>query len=181
MKNIKYRLDNIFRDYLIRKEKESHITIHYTTGSGHNNEHYEGVIYFYEWSDMNRTPITFFNLGAFEGFLRRSDIFLMPFQKDIIKNLERAYITCKKGKSEIMIRGTRPALLEALNNNGFSVDASVIKSPISNRTNNPPLALPARVGPPSIAYAPGDRRLSPMYSQESNNEFNYHGNPEDWY
>ena len=104
MANLNKKLVILFNQYLKRKEKERLTPSYVNYGCcvnpsyRHNNswmqsdtENYDGVIYFYEWSDTNRAPQLFYNINAFDAFLRRSEIFMPPFQKDIIKQLDRAY------------------------------------------------------------------------------------------
>ena len=99
MANLSKKLEVLFRQYLIRKEKETTVPVTYSSGYCRHNswmnedtEKYEGVIYFYEWSDPDRAPQLFYNLNAFDAFLRRSEIFMPPFQKDIIRQLDRAWV-----------------------------------------------------------------------------------------
>jgi hypothetical protein len=170
----------LFRAYIIRKEKErlstsSYYPMGYRCGGINTSSDYgsyKGVVYFYEWSDLNRSPISFYSLNSFDDFLKKSNIFMAPFQKDMIRNLDRAYVTCKKGKTELLIRGTKPGLEEA-----FGRDDSPGIS-INDLPNRPDpmdvhqLKLPYPVSctfPPSI----GAQRVPPMY--------HYNGNPEEWY
>ena len=171
----KQKLWALFRLYLIRKEEEKHS---YTPtnycgfrcgGIGTKSDYgtYNGIIYFYEWSDMNRAPIMFYSVTAFDDYMKRCNIFMPPFQRDMIRNLNYAYVTCKKGKSELLIRGTRPGLLEALTREdapGVSVNDL---PPLSEKDGQ--LRLPY---PVACAYPPSTSKVPPMY--------NYHGNPEEW-
>lgn len=168
---------SLFRAYIIRKEKEKY-TPSYPMGcrcGGINTSSdygsYKGTIYFYEWSDINRPPISFYSLNAFDDFLKKSSIFIPPFQKDMIKNLDRAYVTCKKGKTELLIRGTRPGLVEAFardDSPGISIN-DLPNRPQPMGTNQ--LRLPY---PVSCTYPPNvQHRIPPMY--------HYSGNPEEWY
>jgi hypothetical protein len=169
----KDKLWALFRLYLIRKEEErtSYTPPSYSgyrcggiaTKSDYGS--FDGIIYFYEWSDMNRSPIMFYSLTAFEDYMKRCNIFMPPFQRDMIRNLEHSYVTCKKGKSELLIRGTRPGLLEALSRDdapGVSVNDL---PPLPEKDGQ--LKLPY---PVCCTYPPV--RVPPMY--------NYHGNPEEW-
>lgn len=175
MANLSSKLEILFRQYLIRKEKER-LTPSYNYSGGYcrsngwmqdNTEKYDGVIYFYEWSDLNRAPQLFYNLGAFDAFLRRSEIFMPPFQKDIIRQLDRAYITCKKGTHDLLIRGSRPMLLEAVGSeNPQGVDLHTAGQAILNNPTPPP---PMGMGYNPMQYQ-GERR-PPMYS----------GFPGEWY
>ena len=171
----KEKLWALFRLYLIRKEEEEHS---YTPpsycgfrcgGIGTKSDYgtYNGTIYFYEWSDMNRAPIMFYSVTAFDDYMKRCNIFMPPFQRDMIRNLDHAYVTCKKGKSELLIRGTRPGLLEALareDSPGVSVNDL---PPLPEKDGQ--LRLPY---PVACTYPPSVSRVPPMY--------NYHGNPEEW-
>ena len=140
MKNLSSKLEYLFRQYLIRKEKEKKDTSIkvYNYSAGNNNwlnqdDRYDGVIYFYEWSDVNSGPKMFYNLGAFDSFLRRCGIFMAPYQKDIIHKLDRSYITCKKGTHELLIRGTRQLLVDAVSDNAAQgLDIHTVGSAIAN-------------------------------------------------
>ena len=170
----KQMLWRLFRDYLIRKEKESHIPYscsNYNSGGYHSNiidiTGYKGTIFFYEWSDPNRPPISFYNIQAFIDFLNKSDIFIPPFQKDMIMNLDKSFITCKKGEKKLIIRGTKNGLVEALGR----ADAPGISINDLPQRPGPQLMLPYHV---QCCYPPNSpQRMSPMY--------NYHGNPDEWY
>ena len=161
MGNLSNKLESLFRQYLIRKEKETSIPVYNYSYSGgycrqnewlNSKERYDGVIYFYELSDLNRAPQLFYNIGAFDSFLRRYGIFMPPFQKDIIGQLDRAYITCKKGTHDLLIRATRPMLLEAVNENGASgVDLKTVGAVVMNAPG-----LPATRQPPMYSGYPGE-------------------------
>lgn len=71
-------------------------------------------IYFYEWSDPSKAPRTFYQLDAFDNFLKTSGIFMEFYQKEIIKNLGTVYVTCYTGTKNLNIRGTYGNLLDAL-------------------------------------------------------------------
>ena len=164
----------IFREYLIRKEKESHIvstSSNYTLDTPISDVGYSGKIFFYEWSDLNRTPLVFYSLSAFNEFLKKSNIFLVPFQRDLIRDLSIAYITCKKGKPELVIRGTRPGLLEAMSENVVPPVGNNLPSVVNPMSRGENMMLPYHT---SIAYAPGDDR-------RGMGEYSYNGNPEEWY
>jgi len=174
MANLSCKLEVLFRDYLIRKEKEKNTPsttsyhyggYHHTSNDWmHDDDKYEGVIYFYEWSDPDRAPQLFYNIGAFDAFLRRSEIFMPPFQKDIIRQLDRAYVTCKKGKHDLLIRANRELLKDALTRDyAQGVDVQTAGQAIMNNPIPP-------MGYNPMAMQPQDRR-PPMYS----------GFPGEWY
>jgi len=181
MGNLNHKLEFLFRQYLIRKEKESKTTPHtvYNYGGGYcrqnewlnNHETYDGVIYFYELSDINRAPQLFYNVGAFDSFLRKYTIYMPPFQKDIIRQLDRAYITCKKGTHDLLIRATRPMLLEAVaDSNASGVDLQTAGAAVMSTPPTPPAPYTALGHNPMGMMYQGERK-PPMYS----------GYPGEWY
>ena len=164
MGNLSKKVDSLFRQYLIRKEKESHVVYNYSSYRPHNNwmddrDDYDGVIYFYEWSDVNRPPQLFYKVGAFDQFLRRCSIFMPPYQKDIIRQLDRVYVTCKKGSHDLLIRGSRPLLLDAVGaDDSPGVDLKTATEAVLSKVPAP--ATP----PPPMFPAYGGARQSPMYN-----------------
>jgi hypothetical protein len=169
MANLSKKLEILFRQYLIRKEKERNVPVVYH--SPHTNwmndtERYDGVIYFYEWSDPDRAPQLFYNIGAFDSFLRRSEIFMPPFQKDIIRQLDRAYITCKKGTHDLLIRGGLGMLRDAVaQSNAQGVDLQTAGKAILSSPPPPPMTH----NPMAMQYQ--GSRQPPMYN----------GYPDEWY
>jgi len=172
MGNLSNKLEVLFRQYLIRKEKERTVPVTYSHSGGHhyNNwmnqdtEKYDGVIYFYEWSDPDRVPQLFYNLNAFDAFLRRSEIFMPPFQKDIIRQLDRAYVTCKKGTHDLLIRGGLGMLREALGKeDSKGVDINTAGQAI---LNSPPAPIGSGYTPSMVGHS-----MPPMYN----------GHPDEWY
>lgn len=79
-----------------------------------NNDYYMGCIYFYEWSDTNRTPKTYYTLKAFEKFLNDCHIFLASWQREVISHMKHPYIACKKGERDIIIRNSFTELSKAI-------------------------------------------------------------------
>lgn len=119
--NLSKELRKLFFAYLDRleKEKERRVmtpierlnpNIPFRQGYNSFEEGFKGVIYFYEWSDINRTPKTFYTLKAFETFLKESQIYLMGWEREVIRNMPRRYITCRKGKKELIIKCSYSAL-----------------------------------------------------------------------
>jgi hypothetical protein len=119
-------LRDLFRQYLINKRKHPKIN------SPYYNSRYDGGvldnihripgqnkdnsvnIYFYEWSDLSKAPRAFYQLEAFENFLKSSGMFLEFYQKGIIKNLGTVYITCYTGTKNLNIRGSYKNLIDSL-------------------------------------------------------------------
>ena len=181
MGNLSYKLESLFRQYLIRKEKETSIPVYNYSHSGgycrqnewlSNHETYDGVIYFYELSDINRAPQLFYNLGAFDSFLRKYAIYMPPFQKDIIRQLDRAYVTCKKGTHDLLIRATRPMLLDAVaDSNASGVDLQTAGTAVMNTP-------PQQAASPYVAL--GHNPMGMMYQGERKPPM-YSGYPGEWY
>ena len=109
------KLHKLFHDYLDRKSRES-VRSHtpYYCGVGANSGTFYGVIYFYEWSDVTRAPRKFFTIDMFDRFLKESGIYMALYEKDILRNLKWSYVTCKKGKKELIIRQSWQKLNDAL-------------------------------------------------------------------
>ena len=126
---------SLFRSYLIRKEKESNVPC--TSyggrcggiGTAQDYTGYNGMIYFYEWSDVTRTPRSFYTLKKFEEFLSESEIFMLGYQREIIKNMHNPYITCRKGTKELIIKVSYEALKSAVNLESSSMTS---RPPFSN-------------------------------------------------
>lgn len=119
MGNLNKKLKDLFNAYLERLEKErtTTTTIYhspYYPRYKSDDSDFQGVIYFYEWSDSNRTPRAYYTLKAFENFLNSSQIFLASYQKELIKNMHYSYIACKKGGKELFIKSSYEALKNAL-------------------------------------------------------------------
>lgn len=132
--NKKRELRGLFHKYIDRKEKESRIVSYPSRnpyyGGGSNigsssfRGDFNGCIYFYEWSNINREPMKFFTIEGFSEFLRVSCIYLALYQKDMLKSLKWTYVTCKKGSKELIIRQSYIKLKEALEENNSSVSTN---------------------------------------------------------
>ncbi len=113
-------LKKLFKAYMVRKEEENRKPASYVGLQGCYNsifrggDVFHGVIFFYEWSDITRVPIRYFSIPLFEKFLSESNIELLPWQKDIIMNLPKSYITCRPGCSELAIRSSYEALSSSI-------------------------------------------------------------------
>ena len=72
-------------------------------------------IYFYEFSNLKRTPRLFRSMMEFESFLRVSGIQIWPYQSDMIRNKAgEKHITCMPGTRELRICTSYKALEAAL-------------------------------------------------------------------
>lgn len=121
MANLNKELSKLFHTYLDRINKPSIPIRHesYREPSLFGQE-FCGVIYFYEWSDISRTPKTFYTLKKFEEFLSESQIFIMGYQREIIKNMRNPYITCRKGTKELIIKPSHELLKSSMNGETFN-------------------------------------------------------------
>lgn len=81
-----------------------------STGSGVGHP-----IYFYEFSNLKRTPRMFRSLQEFESFLRVSGIQIWPYESDMIRNKPgEKHITCMPGTRNLRICTSYVALEKAI-------------------------------------------------------------------
>lgn len=147
MANLSKDLKSIFNKYLERKENErlhprvEHESYFQPTLFSGGGE-FKGVIYFYEWSDVSRTPKSFYSLEKFEDFLESCNICLVGYQREILKNMHNPYVACKRGTKELIIKVTYEALKGALNaENSFNPMAMPQKEPYQVAVTRPPMKL----------------------------------------
>lgn len=116
MSNLNKNLRSYFNNHLERKEEESKHSYSSAPYQGYGcyvprtAEDFRGVINFYEWSDYNRTPKTFYSYKLFEKFLTDSDIFIVGWQRELILYMHRVYVSCVKGTKDLVIKPTHEAL-----------------------------------------------------------------------
>ena len=105
MANLNKQLKTLFNQYLYGPKKSNVETRResYTPPMRDFND-FTGIIYFYEWSDANRTPKSFYTLDKFEEFLNKSGIYLKSYQREIIKCMHNPYVACKKGERDLIIK-----------------------------------------------------------------------------
>ena len=87
-------------------------------------------IYFYEWSDVSRQPRCFYQLEAFENFLKSSGIYMQLYQREIIQNIGTVYATCYNGTKNLNLRGSYKNLLDSTK----EYEASKLLSNMANKT-----------------------------------------------
>lgn len=87
-------------------------------------------IYFYEWSDVSRQPRCFYQVEAFENFLKSSGIYMQLYQREIIQNLGTVYATCYTGTKNLNLRASYKNLLDSTKEH----EASKLLSNITNKT-----------------------------------------------
>jgi hypothetical protein len=124
MANLSKDLKSIFNKYLERKEREKYQPrkesyFQPTLFSGGESQ-FTGIIYFYEWSDITRQPKVFYTLEKFEDFLEQCNIYLLGWQREVIRNMHNPYISCKKGEKELLIKVSYEQLKAALLDNNIS-------------------------------------------------------------
>jgi len=87
-------------------------------------------IYFYEWSDVSKKPRCFYQLEAFENFLKFSGIYMQFYQREIIQNLGTVYATCYTGTKNLNLRGSYKNLSDSMK----EYEASMLLSNMGNKT-----------------------------------------------
>lgn len=173
MSNISKQLKPLFNAYLKRLADEKYRPTvrhqNFRQPSLFDNE-FKGVIYFYEWSDVSRTPKSFYTLEKFEEFLDSCGIYMLGYQREILKNMRNPYVTCKKGTKELLIKVTYEALKAAVN------------IPITPSTSTRPnfMAMGSEDREPyQVAVTRPPIQRPPMYEPEGRwqdeNEFQWYG------
>lgn len=147
MANLSKKLKSIFNEYLERLEYEkSHPSVRTPSSHYHEgtlfDEGFRGIIYFYEWSDINRAPKSFYTLKAFESFLMTSHIFMASYQKELIMHMHNPHIVCKKGSHELLIRPTYDKLKEVYDRETASssliIKGGDVREPYTLQISRPP-------------------------------------------
>lgn len=62
-------------------------------------------VLFYEWSDVNRQPISFLNNDDFLVFCNQSNINVSKKNYNFLNENDIVYSTCKNGKNELIMSG----------------------------------------------------------------------------
>ena len=181
IKNLSGELKRLFLAYLENKDK---VRVNTTTPTNSyvgsrapsyrqaslfdGDYDFQGIIYFYEWSDTNRTPKSYYTLKAFENFLNSSQIYLLAWQKEIIRHMHNPYIACKKGQKDLIIKDSYDKLKNALN-----LDEAVKNKNPFNSTGDSLGYVPPSQGSEdrepyavSITRPPNYKVCSPMYEPQ---------------
>lgn len=82
--------------------------------SGNTNTPISVYIYFYEWSTLYGAMRTFTEYRTFFKFCADSNIAVTETDRQLLYNTYYAYVTCKKGKNELLISKTFCGLKEKL-------------------------------------------------------------------
>ena len=121
----------------------------------------QGLIYFYEWSNCDNAPRTYYTLKAFENFLDRSGIYVPSYQWELIRNIANPYIACKKNSKELLIKVSWDALKSAMEEDNTKAESL---NPFRNSNKGSEDREPYNVG---ITRAPMIQR-PPMYAEVEN-------------
>ena len=79
-----------------------------------SNSSLNGIIRFFEWSDLYSTPILFYTFESFLRFLHNSSITISEFDKNLILSTYNPYITCERNRARLIIRNNSADLKLAL-------------------------------------------------------------------
>ena len=96
-----------------------------------SNSSLNGIIRFFEWSDLYRTPTLFYTFESFLRFLKNSSITINEFEKNLILSTYNPYITCERNKAKLIIRNNSADLKLALDR-ASSNSSSVATSNVSH-------------------------------------------------
>lgn len=93
---------------LLRKSLERGVTVSYSRSvSG-------GMIRFYEWSDLSRSPLLFASMDSFVGFLSSCGIRFYPYDVISMESMKDVYATCIAGENVLVYASTKALLEEEL-------------------------------------------------------------------
>lgn len=96
-----------------------------------SNSSLNGIIRFFEWSDLYRTPTLFYTFESFLRFLKNSSITINEFERNLILSTYNPYITCERNKAKLIIRNNSADLKLALDR-ASSNSSSVATSSVSH-------------------------------------------------
>ena len=96
-----------------------------------SNSSLNGIIRFFEWSDLYRTPTLFYTFESFLRFLKNSSITINEFERNLILSTYNPYITCERNKAKLIIRNNSADLKLALDR-ASSNSSSVATSNVSH-------------------------------------------------
>ena len=94
-----------------------------------SNSSLNGIIRFFEWSDLYRTPTLFYTFESFLRFLKNSSITINEFERNLILSTYNPYITCERNKAKLIIRNNSADLklaLDRASSNSSSVATSSV-------------------------------------------------------
>ncbi len=106
--------DELFNKFLLNNSKKV------ITSSNNVNVCYGGTsnnritVYFYEWSDINRSPRYFYNVDSFIKFLNDCKISYTSYQYNRLHESRWFYCSCVKGESKLILCESYLGLRERL-------------------------------------------------------------------
>lgn len=118
-------LCGIIESYLDTPSKTVVMYPHIST----TNSSLKGIIRFFEWSDLYRTPTLFYTFESFLRFLKNSSITINEFERNLILSTYNPYITCERNKAKLIIRNNSADLklaLDMASSNSSSVATSSV-------------------------------------------------------
>ena len=118
-------LCGIIESYLDTPSKTVVMYPHIST----TNSYLKGIIHFFEWSDLYRTPTLFYTFESFLRFLKNSSITINEFERNLILSTYNPYITCERNKAKLIIRDNSADLklaLDRASSNSSSVATSSV-------------------------------------------------------
>lgn len=134
-------LCGIMESYLDTPSKTVVMYPHIST----TNSSLKGIIRFFEWSDLYRTPTLFYTFESFLRFLKNSSITINEFERNLILSTYNPYITCERNKAKLIIRNNsadlKLALDRASSNSSSVATASVSHNVIHGINGN--IVLPS--------------------------------------
>lgn len=120
-------LCGIIESYLDTPSKTVVMYPHIST----TNSYLKGIIHFFEWSDLYRTPTLFYTFESFLRFLKNSSITINEYERNLILSTYNPYITCERNKAKLIIRDNSADLKLALDK-ASSNSSSVATSSVSH-------------------------------------------------
>ena len=111
--NKKNELKELFKKSLLNSKKN---VTKQPTAYNLNNK----IIYFYEWSDIFRKPLTFNDLESFEKFLTSCGIELKMHDRKILNLIGCSFVSCYKGTKNLAVYKTYNGLRESLDKHNRS-------------------------------------------------------------
>lgn len=112
-KDAKFKKEQEERERLSKEWMDTHKNLFkYTYMSYYNRETFDygyGVscdIHFYEWSNINNSPLKFDKYGWFYKFLDESGLFIEDSVNTKMKSYYHVFITCKPGSKDLIVCNT---------------------------------------------------------------------------
>lgn len=132
--NKKNELIGLFKEYIRNKNKNYY--------KSYNRNKSNSIIYFYEWSTVDRVPLSFHCLDELKHYLSSVDLSLDDWQITTINTCVdecfNIYISCRPGMKQLVIRTSYSGLKDALYNYEHYGVSYVPNSTLQTSTNARP-------------------------------------------